>query len=59
MDGDKKILIVSKSIAKLFDFDQKNQMQMVNMGAKAFSKQKANFGAEHEKCDYRICQDGI
>lgn len=32
---------------------------MVNMGAKAFSKQKANFGSEHEKCDYRICQDGI
>jgi len=55
--GPKKILLISEAIRKILDFDTKQVLNKINLGVKAFARNKEGFSKNF--CRYRICQDSI
>ncbi len=55
--GPKKILLISEGIRKILEYDSKQVLNKVNLGSKAFARNKEGFSKNF--CRYRICQDSI
>ena len=55
--GPKKILMISEAIKKVLEYDGKQVLNKINLGAKAFVRNKEGFSKNF--CRFRICQDSI
>lgn len=55
--GPKKISLISEAIRKILDYDTKQVLNKINLGSKAFVRNKEGFSNNY--CKYRICQDSI
>ena len=55
--GPKKILLISQGIQKILNYDSKQNLNKINLGSKAFVRNKEGFSKNY--CRYRICQDSI
>eukprot|EP01015_Nassula_variabilis_P008063 TRINITY_DN1631_c0_g1_i8.p1 TRINITY_DN1631_c0_g1~~TRINITY_DN1631_c0_g1_i8.p1 ORF type:complete len:228 (-),score=34.22 TRINITY_DN1631_c0_g1_i8:113-796(-) len=54
---DRKVLLISPAIQQMIRADTKNLINKINVGSKAFAKNKEKFA--DNSCALRICQDSI
>lgn len=56
-EGQRRIVLVSEKVRDLFNSHFRKNLNIVNSGSKAFSKNKNDFS--NNECPYRICQDSV